>query len=93
MKAALEMKWKVAMPDENAIIAWMVECAAMLLNRLQVGSDGSTSYERSTGQRAAMVGLEFAEGVWFKEKAEPQHRQYGGQVGARSVLRSSRPER
>ena len=49
-------------------MAWLCEHAAYLLNRLEIGRDGKTSYERSRGKRATVLGLEFAEKIFWKEK-------------------------
>ena len=38
--------------SDHNIIPWLVEYAAVLLNRGQVGSDGKTSYERLKGKPA-----------------------------------------
>ena len=40
---------------------FLPEYAAYLLNRLEVGKDGKTAYERAKGKLATVVGLEFGE--------------------------------
>ena len=47
--------------SDHNIIPWVVEYAAVLLNRGQVGSDGKTSYERLEGKSANLPGLQFGE--------------------------------
>ena len=68
MKGSLEARWKVTIPDEHAIITWMTEYAAVLLNRYEVSRDGKTSYERMKGKKSQMHGMEFGEGIMFKRK-------------------------
>ena len=44
----------------------MVEYAAVLLNRGQVGADGRTAYERLKGKKASSPGMQFGERVLAK---------------------------
>jgi hypothetical protein len=69
MKRALEKRWSAKVPEDHAIIPWMFDYAAVLLNRYEVGRDGRTSYERLKGKRSDMAGIEFGEGVRFKKAA------------------------
>jgi hypothetical protein len=39
-----------------------------LLNRLEVGKDGKTAWERIRGKSASALGVEFGEKVAFKKK-------------------------
>ena len=48
----------------------MPEYAAYLMNRLHVGKDGKTAYERTKGKKATVLGLEFGEKVLYKHKQE-----------------------
>ena len=41
-----------------------------LLNRLKVGKDGRTAYERCKGKKATVLGLEFGEKVLYKVRTE-----------------------
>jgi hypothetical protein len=66
VRLALEKRYKVAIPAEHAFIAWAVEFAGVVLNRLEVGHDGKTAYQRLKGKRVSMPGLEFGEGVLWK---------------------------
>jgi hypothetical protein len=75
LKLALEDKWKAEIPTQHAIMPWMVEYAAFLLNRFEVGHDGKTSYERLKGKTAKNVGVEFGEAVHWKVS------QSGGALG------------
>ena len=54
------------MDVKHPVIPWIVEHAAFLLNRLQVGKDGKTAYERCKGKPAKTPGIEFGEMVLWK---------------------------
>jgi len=45
---------------------FMAEYAGYLVNRLEVGKDGKTAYERVKGKTATVLGLEFAEKLMWK---------------------------
>ena len=68
LKGALEARWEVGIPTLHAIIPWMAEYAALLLNRFEVGRDGKTSYERSKGKKANALGLDLGEAVLWRRK-------------------------
>ena len=71
MLLALEGRVGRTVDPEEAIVTFLPEYAAYLLNRLEVGKDGKTAYERVRGKRATVVGLEFGEKVlWRKRKAD-----------------------
>jgi len=72
MENVLEFKWKVSIPDDHAVLTWMVGYASFLLNRFEVGRDGKSNYERLKGKKAKVNGLEFAEGLWFKIKEKKE---------------------
>ena len=59
--------------DHNAI-PWLVEYAAVLLNRGQVGSDGETSYERFRGKPANLPGLQFGDRLLWRTNAPSRDR-------------------
>ena len=50
------------------MFVWLVEYAAFLLNRHEVGQDGRTAYERLKGKRATSLGVEIGEKLMWKEK-------------------------
>ena len=50
------------------IVAFIPEYAAYLLNRLEVGKDGRTAYERVKGKKATVLGVEFGEKLLCKVK-------------------------
>ena len=66
LKLALEKRWGAEIPSKHAVIPWMIEYAAYLLNRFEVGHDGKTAYERLKGKRARSFGVEFGEAVHWK---------------------------
>ncbi len=61
LKIALEARWGLAIPHRHAVVPWPGEYAAYLLNRREVGKDGKTSYEKTRGKRATVLGIEFGE--------------------------------
>ena len=70
LRSALEEKWGVELPIEHPVWPWLVEYAAFLLTRGEVGKDGKTAYERSRGKEAKIQGFEFGEGVLWKRRRE-----------------------
>ena len=80
LKSALEERWKVKVPAASAVIPWLMEYAAYLLNRFEVGHDGRTAYERCKGKTAKCAGIEFGEGVLWRRKP------VGGALGKLSVM-------
>ena len=67
MKAAFENRIMSKIDDQHAVITWLTEYAALLLNRFEVGRDGKTAYERMKGKSAKVRGAEFGEKVLWKE--------------------------
>jgi hypothetical protein len=57
----------------------MAEYSAYLLNRLEVGKDGKTAWERSRGKSGNVMGIEFGEKVMYKKKK----RDKGAKIEAR----------
>ena len=86
---ALERRIGRKVDPTEAVVAFMPEYAAYLLNRMEVGKDGKTSYERCKGKAATVIGLEFGEKVlWRKKKADKMAKlrsrwSYGIFVGVR----------
>ena len=68
MKLALEGRLKRQVDTERRIVTFMAEYAGYLLNRLEVGKDGKTAYERSRGKKASVLGLEFGEKCLWKKR-------------------------
>ena len=67
---ALEARWGVDIPTTHPVITWIVEYAALLLNRFEVGHDGRTAYERCKKKKAKMMGIEFGEAVFWRRQRE-----------------------
>ena len=68
LKDALECRWGLKIPAAHRVVPWLMEYAAVLLNRCEVGRDGRTSYERMKGKQAKIMGTEFGEAILWKRK-------------------------
>ncbi len=89
MKSALEGRIGCKVSAQRRIISFMADYAGYLVNRLEVGKDGKTSYERSKGKKAKVLGVEFGEKLLWKvyqkdkmEKLNPRW-EYGIFVGVK----------
>ena len=51
-------------------MAWLVEHAADVLSKYQVGDDGRTAYERLKGKKSQQETVEFGEKVHFRYNFE-----------------------
>ena len=67
---SLEARVGQKVDAREPIVSYMPEYAAYLLNRLDVGKDGKTSYARCKGKAGRVLGVEFAETVLYKVKSE-----------------------
>ena len=67
-KSAVEDRLGVKVGAWHSVVPWLVEYAVVLLNRMEVGKDGMTAFERCKGRRARTLGIEFGEGVLWKRK-------------------------
>ena len=91
MKSALEGRMGKKVDAEKKIVTFMAEYAGYLVNRLEVGKDGKTAYERSRGKKAKVIGVEFGEKLlWMKRPKDSQKMakieakwEYGVFVGVR----------
>jgi hypothetical protein len=68
MRNALEKRCDVQIEANSCIWSWMAEYAAVLLNRMEIGHDGKTAYERLKGKKATLHGFEFGEKVLWRRK-------------------------
>ena len=50
------------------IVTFLPEYCAYLMNRLEVGKDATTAYERVKGKKATVLGIEFGEKLFYKVK-------------------------
>jgi hypothetical protein len=80
LRSALEEKLEVKIDSGHSIWPWLVEHAAFLLNRGEVGHDGRTSFERCKGKHGRMPGMEFGEKVLWRR------RPVGGHLAKMSIL-------
>ena len=80
MKDAIENRWGVKIGTKHPVIPWIVEYAAVLLNRFEVGHDGKTAFERNKGKKAKTLGIEFGEAVLWKRRPT------GGALGKLSCM-------
>ena len=75
--------------DAREPVTFMPEYAAYLMNRREVGKDDKTSYERSKGKRATVLGIEFGEKLLYKVRPKDKQEkintrwEYGIFVGVR----------
>ena len=65
LKAALEHRIGASVPPDARILCWLVEFAAYLMNRCDIGSDGKTRLQRLHGRRDNTPILEFGERILY----------------------------
>ncbi len=70
LRDALEARLDVKVESKRPVMTWLVEYAALILHRDEVGKDGKTVCERSKGKKAKTMGIAFCEAVLWKRKAE-----------------------
>ena len=88
LRSALEERWGIVLGGGHAVWAWMVEYAAFLISRCEVGRDGKTAYERIKGKEARLQGFEFLGGSVVEEEARGRApRKTHLHVGGRRVSR------
>ena len=63
---ALQHRLQTKVDCRERIIAFIPEYAAYLMNRLEVGKDGKTVYERIKGKKPTVLGIEFGEKLLYK---------------------------
>ncbi len=66
LKSSFDERYKVKVDIQHPVITWLCDYASFIMNRLEVGADGKTAYERIKGKRAEVPGLEFGEKVLWK---------------------------
>ena len=64
----------VEIPSEPDVVPWIVEYAATIINKGQVGADGKTAYARLKGKPAHLSGLEFGEKILWKSNVPARER-------------------
>ena len=50
LKSAREARWGIKIKARDAVVPWLMEYAAHLLNRFEVGHDGKTSFSHPRGR-------------------------------------------
>ena len=66
LRHSLQCKLGAIVPGSHAITCWLVEHAADLLNKYQLGEDGRTAYHRLRGKSWYHELVEFGEKVHYK---------------------------
>jgi hypothetical protein len=66
LKSSLDERMKCRINVLHPISTWLCEYTTFMMNRMEVGSDGKTAYERVKGKRCEVAGLEFAERGLYK---------------------------
>ncbi len=51
---------------QERIVNFVPEYAAYLMNRLEVGKDGTVAYDRAKGKKPTVLGVEFGEKLLYK---------------------------
>ena len=80
IKSDFEPRAGEKIPSSHDLIPWLVEYAAVLLNRGRVSADGKTSYERLKGKRAAMAGMSFGERIQWRSSVPAKDRRFKMEV-------------
>ena len=65
---ALEERTNMKIDPKMPIVTFLPEYSVYLMNRLEVGKDGKTAYERVKGKKATVLGIEFGEKLLYKVK-------------------------
>ena len=63
----LEERASVKLQSTDAILLWMIRCAAMVYSRHKIGEDGKTPYERQMGRKCNLEVVPFGEFVRYKK--------------------------
>ena len=63
LKTALEHRIGARVPPDARILCWLVDFAAYLVNRCDIGSDGKTPLHRLHGRKDNTTILEFGEKI------------------------------
>ena len=87
LKSGLEERLGFKVDAEKAVVAFMAEYAAYLQNRLFVGKDGKTAYERVKGKTAKVLGVEFGEKIVVESEDEWKDGKDQSAVGIRHFCR------
>ena len=74
LRRGLEQRLGLRLSGKHPVTAWLVEHAADVLSKYQVGDDGKTGYERWKGKPYRGEEIEFGEKIHYREniKARPK---------------------
>ena len=87
---SLEQNLGFKVDAREPILTYLPEYAAHLLNRLEVGKDGKTAYERYKGKKATVLGIHFGEKILYKTRTQAKQNklrprwEYGIFVGVKT---------
>ena len=74
IKLAFESHIGEEIPSDHNIVPWIVEYAAVSINRGHVSQDGKSAYERLKAKPATLPGLEFGEKVLWRSNTPARER-------------------
>ena len=66
LRRGLERRLGLKVSGKHPVMAWLVEHAADVLSKYQVGDDGRTAYERLKGKKSQQETVEFGEKVHYR---------------------------
>ena len=75
LRRGLEQRLGLRLSGKHPVTAWLVEHAADLLSKYQVGDDGKTGYERWKGKRFQGEEIEFGEKIHYRENLKARAKQ------------------
>ena len=76
IKSDFESRTGEKIPSNHDFVPWMVEYAAVLLNRAKVAEDGKTSYERLKGKPASLPGHSLGERIHWRSSIPAKNRRF-----------------
>ena len=75
IRRGLEQRLDLRLLEKRPVTAWLVERAADLLSKYQVGDDGKTGYERWKGKPFHGEEIEFGEKILYRENMKASAKQ------------------
>ena len=75
IRRGLEQRLDLRLLEKHPVTAWLVERAADLLSKYQVGDDGQTGYERWKGKPFHGEEIEFGEKILYRENIKASAKQ------------------
>ena len=82
LKLCLEARLGKVVPINHALVAWLLEYAALLLTVRYVGTDGRTAWGRTRGRNFRMDAMNFAEMILYKLPMKGPLHDPDGNMGA-----------